>query len=140
MHTNNTFATSKNDMHRIVFLIIMLAFVLVDKDSFSTKTEQVNFYSWKGIASFYHNKFNGRLTATGEVFNNSKLTAANNFLKLGTMVKVINPSNGKCVIVKINDRMNKNNKRLIDLTSAAAHKIGLIEKGIGEVVLEVIHP
>jgi rare lipoprotein A len=92
---------------------------------------------WQGIASYYHPKFNGRKTSTGEIFSNTKLTAANNFLKLGTLVRIVNPKNGKSVVVKINDRMNAKNKRLIDLSQAAAEKLGLIQQGIGEVVMEV---
>lgn len=93
---------------------------------------------WKGTASYYNPKFNGRKTATGEIFNNDKLTAANNFLSLGTRVKITNSCNGKSVIVKINDRMHAANKRLIDLSQAAAQQIGLINQGIGEVTLELI--
>jgi rare lipoprotein A len=93
---------------------------------------------WQGIASYYHSKFNGRRTSTGEVFSNKQLTAANNFLKLGTLVKVTNLLNGKSVIVKINDRMNQRNKRLIDLSQAAAAKLDMIRQGIGHVSIEII--
>ena len=103
-----------------------------------TNVEKVKNNTWKGIASYYHPKFNGRLTSTGEVFSNAKFTAANNFLRLGTLVRITNPDNGKTVVVKINDRMNKNNKRLIDLSEAAARKLGLIKQGIGEVIMEVV--
>ena len=104
-----------------------------------THIEKVKNNTWKGIASYYHPKFNGRLTSTGEIFSNAKFTAANNFLRLGTLVKITNPDNGTTVVVKINDRMNKSNKRLIDLSEAAAHKLGLIKQGIGEVIMEVVH-
>ena len=56
------------------------------------------------MASFYSNKFNGRKTANGEIFNNQKLTAAHNTLPLGTYVRVTNLRNGRSVVVKINDR------------------------------------
>ncbi len=93
---------------------------------------------WEGTASYYHNKFNGRLTANGETFSNSKMTAANNFLKLGTWVRVTNTKNGKSVVVKINDRMNKRNRRLIDMSRAAAEKLGYINAGLGNVKMEVL--
>ncbi len=93
---------------------------------------------WEGTASYYHNKFNGRLTANGETFSNSKMTAANNFLKLGTWVRVTNTKNGKSVVVKINDRMNKRNKRLIDMSRASAKKLGYINAGLGHVKMEVL--
>lgn len=92
----------------------------------------------KGIASYYHNKFEGRKTATGEVFDNDKYTAASNKLKLGTYVKVTNLSNGEVVYVRINDRMAPSNKRLIDLTSLAAEELGFKTKGVTRVIVEPV--
>jgi rare lipoprotein A len=94
---------------------------------------------WEGTASYYHKKFNGRMTANGEIFSNKNMTAANNFLKLGTWVRVTNLANGNSVIVKINDRMNKRNKRLIDMSRAAADQLGYINAGLGQVKMEVLH-
>lgn len=104
-----------------------------------TEVKKTADHAWTGIASYYHPKFNGRKTSTGEIFSNQKFTAANNFLKLGTLVRVTNLFNGKSVVVKINDRMNKKNRRLIDLSQAAARQLGLIQQGIGEVAMEVVH-
>jgi rare lipoprotein A len=92
----------------------------------------------KGVASFYHNKFNGRKTATGEVFKNTKYTAACNKLKLNTYVKVTNTANGNVVYVRINDRMAANNKRLIDLASVAAEKLDFKDEGLAHVKLEIV--
>ncbi len=92
----------------------------------------------KGIASFYHDKFEGRKTATGEVFDNDKFTAASNTLKLGSYVKVTNLSNGEVVYVRINDRMNKSNTRVIDLASIAAKKLNFHQKGVAKVNVELI--
>ncbi len=92
----------------------------------------------KGIASFYHDKFEGRRTATGDIFDNDKFTAASNKLKLGSYVKVTNVSNGEVVYVKINDRMAKSNTRLIDLASVAAKKLDFHRKGITKVKVEVV--
>lgn len=91
-----------------------------------------------GIASFYHSKFVGRKTATGDIFSNNLYTAASNKLPLGTYVKVINLSNGKEIYVLINDRMAKSNKRLIDLTNLAASKLHFRKKGITRVKLEPV--
>jgi rare lipoprotein A len=91
-----------------------------------------------GTASFYSNKFNGRKTANGEIFNQQKLTAAHNSLPLGTHVRVTNLRNGKTVVVKINDRLHHRNKRLIDLSRAAAQKLGFIRSGLTRVKLEVL--
>jgi rare lipoprotein A len=91
-----------------------------------------------GLASFYSNKFNGRKTANGEIFNNQKLTAAHNTLPLGTYVKVTNLRNKRSVIVKINDRLHHKNKRIIDLSRWAATKLGFINSGLTRVKLEVL--
>lgn len=91
-----------------------------------------------GMASFYSNKFNGRKTANGEIFNNQKLTAAHNTLPLGTYVRVTNLRNKRSVIVKINDRLHYKNKRIIDLSRIAASKLGFISSGLTRVKLEVL--
>lgn len=91
-----------------------------------------------GMASFYSNKFNGRKTANGEIFNNQKLTAAHNTLPLGTYVRVTNLRNGRTVIVKINDRLHRRNKRIIDLSRAGASKLGFIKSGLTRVKIEVL--
>ena len=91
-----------------------------------------------GIASFYAKKFNGRQTSTGAIYNSTILTAACNVLPLGTWVKVTNLKNKKTVIVEINDHLHYKNKRLIDLSKAAAQKLGFISKGITRVKVEVL--
>ncbi len=91
-----------------------------------------------GIASFYAQKFNGRKTATGSIYNSAKLTAACNVLPLGTWVKVTNVRNERSVIVEITDRMHPKNKRLIDLTKTAAQKLGYVSAGLAKVKVEVL--
>lgn len=127
-----------NLIKRFFIAFFIFGLLTISTISFSTDNENIIAKTYKGVASFYNNKFNGRKTASGEIFSNNNLTAANNFLKLGTIVKVFNPKNGKSVIVKINDRMNKNNHRLLDLTENAARQLGLIEQGIGHVEIVII--
>lgn len=91
-----------------------------------------------GVASYYHSKFKGRPTASGELYEPSKFTAAHNGLPLGTWVKVTNTRNKRSVIVKINDRMHSRNKRLVDLSRSAAIKLGYVGKGLTKVKLEVL--
>ncbi len=91
-----------------------------------------------GTASFYANKFEGRRTANGDIFSQKKMTAASNILSLNTWVKVTNLHNKRTVVVKINDRMHRNNKRLIDLSHAAAKKLGYTGRGLTKVQVEVI--
>jgi rare lipoprotein A len=91
-----------------------------------------------GLASFYHNKFIGRKTANGEIFSQNKFTCACNVLPLGTWIKVTNMRNGRTVIVKTNDRLHPRMKRIIDLTKAAAIKLGYVSSGLTRVKVEVI--
>ncbi len=94
--------------------------------------------SQEGLASWYGGKFQGRRTASGEIFDSNKLTAAHKTLPFGTQVKVINLANGKSTVVRINDRGPFVKGRIIDLSRAAAAEIGMTGKGVVLVRLEVI--
>lgn len=91
-----------------------------------------------GTASFYANKFEGRKTATGEIFTQKKLSGASNILPLNQWVRVTNTRNNLSVVLRINDRMHKNNKRLIDLSKAAARKLRYTGYGLTHVKVEVL--
>ena len=91
-----------------------------------------------GAASWYGPKFHGRQTANGERFNMDALTAAHRTLPFGTKVRVVNPDNGKAVVVRINDRGPYAGHRVIDLSRKAAQSIGLMRKGVGKVKIEVL--
>jgi rare lipoprotein A len=91
-----------------------------------------------GIASFYSNSFQGKKTSSGEIFSQKKLTAAHNTLPLGTYIRVTNLKNGKTVVVKVNDRLHHRNKRLVDLSYAAAQKLGYVKSGLTRVKVEVL--
>jgi len=91
-----------------------------------------------GLASFYADKFNGRPTASGEIFSQKKLTCACNMLPLGTWIKVTNVRNGKSVMVKVNDRIHPKMRRLVDLSKGAAKKIGYTAMGVERVKVEVV--
>jgi peptidoglycan lytic transglycosylase len=91
-----------------------------------------------GIASYYASKFNGRKTASGEIYNSQLMTAAHNGLPLGTWIKVTNQRNNRTVIVKINDRLHYRNQRLVDLSRSAAKKLGYTGHGLAKVKLEVL--
>jgi rare lipoprotein A len=91
-----------------------------------------------GIASYYAEKFNGRLTANGEVYSSAKFTAACNVLPLGTWIRVTNLKNQKTVIVKTNDRLHIRMKRIVDLSRIAAEKLGYTGRGLTQVRVEVI--
>ncbi len=90
-----------------------------------------------GVASFYSNKFEGRKTYTDEIFTQKKLTGASNTLPMFTWVRVTNLRNHRSVIVKINDKMHPRNRRLIDLSRAAAARLGYTGRGLTHVRIDV---
>lgn len=88
----------------------------------------------RGKASFYGAKFQGRKTATGEIFNNKLFTAASNLLPLGSLVVVKRPDINLCVVVKVNDRMHpKHQSRVIDLSHSAAKYLDMVREGVVKV-------
>ena len=89
-----------------------------------------------GIASYYSNNLVGRKTAGGEVYRKDAMTAAHRTIPFGTRVKVTNLKNSKSVVVTINDRGPHVKGRIIDLSYAAAKKIGMIEDGEAKVKIE----
>ena len=92
----------------------------------------------RGSASWYGKEFQGRLTASGQIYDQYKLTAAHRVLTLGTRVRVMNASNGRQVEVLINDRGPYIDGRIIDLSYAAAEKLDMIEVGTSPVTIEVM--
>jgi rare lipoprotein A len=92
----------------------------------------------QGKVAHYGAKFNGRKTASGEVFNSSAMTMAHKTLPFGTRVKVTNVANGKSVVVRVNDRGPSTPDRVGDLTTGAARKIGMTKAGVVEAKLEVV--
>ena len=95
-----------------------------------------NNYHQVGTASWYGKKFQGRRTSTSERYNLYGMTAASPVLPLPTYVKVTNLTNGKQVIVKVNDRGPFRNNRILDLSYAAAKKLGFVNKGVAPVEVE----
>lgn len=91
-----------------------------------------------GKASYYGDEFNGRATASGEIFDNREFTAAHKSLPFGTFVRVTNLSNNSSVVVKINDRGPFVSGRIIDLTKAAAEKLGMLQAGVIDVKIEIL--
>lgn len=107
-----------------LLLLIMLCFPLLASE--------------EGLASWYGGKFNGRKTASGEIFDTNKFTAAHKTLPFGTVVKVINLENNKSTIIRINDRGPFIKGRIIDLSRAAAAEIGMLGTGVARVRIEII--
>ena len=133
------------------FRLIILLFVLVyvaacsstsrysksnEKDYKNNSTRIIE--TERGIASFYADEFNGKRTASGEIYDMNELTAAHPSYPFNTIVIVTNLKNNKSVTVRINDRMPNFKNRIIDLSLKAAEKIEMIRDGIQEVTIEVI--
>jgi rare lipoprotein A len=91
-----------------------------------------------GVASWYGAKHHGKRTASGEVFNQKKFTAAHPSLPLGSIVKVTNLENGKSVDLRINDRGPYGRGRIIDISRAAASVLGMVGAGVARVRVELI--
>ena len=91
-----------------------------------------------GTASYYADKYHGRPTASGEIFDMHQLTAAHPQLKFGTVVRVTNTANHRAVLVRINDRGPFVTGRVIDLSLAAAEELQMVSSGLAPVTLEVV--
>jgi rare lipoprotein A len=104
----------------------------------STTIEQALEEIGEGQASWYGAQFAGRPTASGERFNPQELTAAHRTLPFGSLVRVTHARTGESVVVRINDRGPFHGNRLIDLSQAAAEKIGIRSSGSGRVELALL--
>src|SRR5690606_29824158 len=90
-------------------------------------------YDRIGIASWYGSDFHGRLTANGEIYDQNRLTAAHPTLPLPSTVRVTNLSNGRSVVVRVNDRGPFLHDRIIDLSRTAAQQLGFANRGLAKV-------
>jgi len=86
-----------------------------------------------GIAGYFARRFHGRRTSSGEVYDPAKLTAAHPTLPYGTRVKVLNLTNNQSAVIRIIDRCRKRSFEFIDLSRAAARKLGFFGKGTAKV-------
>jgi len=97
-------------------------------------------YQERGISSWYGTKFHGRKTANGETYDMFAMTAAHKTLPLPSYVKVTNLKNGRSVVVRVNDRGPFHENRIIDLSYAAAIKLGIHKTGTGFVEVRTVEP
>ena len=95
-------------------------------------------YKERGDASWYGRRYHGRKTASGEVYDMFKMTAAHPVLPIPSYARVTRPDSGKSVVVRINDRGPFLKGRVIDLSYVAAHRLDLIRRGSGEVIVEAV--
>jgi len=122
----------------ILFVFSLTAAAQENRDSIceNTPIEKLTFYKENAHASYYHDKFNGKKTASGTRFNNNQLTAAHKKFPFGTLLKITNPKNNKSVIVKVTDRGPFIKGREIDLTKKAFMDIAT-NKGSGLVIVKI---
>ena len=92
----------------------------------------------EGIASWYGNEYHGRITASGEVFDQEAITAAHRTLPFGTLVHVTNLRNHRTVVVRINDRGPFIRGRIIDLSRGAARELNMLHDGVVPARIEVL--
>ena len=116
---------------KILFKIVILNLIFVTALSAQAKEE-------RGVANYYHDKYQGRKTASGELYDKNKLTAAHKTLPFGSIVRVTRLDNKKSVQVKINDRGPYLKGVIIDLSRRAAEQLDLITIGEAHVKIEVL--
>ncbi|QGU33821.1 septal ring lytic transglycosylase RlpA family protein [Thermochromatium tepidum] len=92
----------------------------------------------KGIASYYHDNLHGRRTASGQVYNKYRLSAAHKTLPIGTKIQVTDTKTGRSIVVRVNDRGPFVKGRILDLSKEAAKELGIIDRGIAQVDLRVL--
>ncbi len=118
-------------MNQLGRFLGLLFLAMIGSQAYSQVTET-------GLASFYNDRFEGNLTASGAVFQQGKMTAAHRSLPFQTKVRVTNLNNKKSVVVTINDRGPFVKNRIIDLSKAAAVKLDFVDEGVAKVTLEVV--
>ncbi len=105
-----------------------------------TPLTKVSSFSQTGKASWYGNQFHGRKTASGERYDMNALTAAHRTLPIPSYARVTNTKNGKSVIVRVNDRGPFHGSRVMDVSKAAAQKLGFISQGTTHIKIEQVLP
>ncbi len=118
----------------IALAICLVAFAQVSPSRAGERAQRwTTAYDRIGQASWYGRRFHGRRTASGEIYNMHGLTAAHRSLPFATPVRVTNLQNGLSIIVRVTDRGPFSRGRIIDLSLAGAHALGLIERGVATV-------
>jgi len=138
-------------MKKSIIIMVMMGFIQTiasakDANILAYKDRGIKYYPKYvktglikfGKASWYGKPFHGRLTANGERYNMYKMTAAHRTYAMNTILKVTNLHNNKSIKVRINDRGPFYNTRDIDLSYGAARKLGMVQKGVGKVKIEVL--
>ena len=114
------------------------SYVVDDKRYFTLSSARG--FTERGVASWYGTKFHGRRTSSGETYDMYRMTAAHRTLPLPTYVRVRNLSTGREIVVRVNDRGPFHDDRILDLSYAAATKLGIARRGTGLVEVRALDP
>ena len=120
-------------------IIVILIIFLVTFVNLGAQTQNAEVFRQEGIASWYGREFDGRPTASGEIFDSSQLTAAHPALPFGTKLTVTNMHNNKSVTVRVNDRGPFIPLRIVDVSRAAAGQLDMIVTGTAPVRIESVN-
>ncbi len=118
--------------------MLTLTFALSLSTAAFAQTPAVPQSTESGLAAVYAEALNGRVTASGQIYDQTKLTAAHKTLPFGTKVRVTNAKNGKVVELRINDRGPRQAGRVLDITPAAAARLGFSKLVMRDVTVEII--
>ena len=140
---------SPSPLRLVLWTVLLIGFFANGSEAFakpaltsmaalSASSRQPVGYKETGLAAIYADAHDGHVTASGEVYDKAKLTTAHKTLPFGTKVKVTNPKNDKSVILLVNDRGPVQGARILDISSAAASRLGFGDRGVHEVTLEVV--
>ena len=92
----------------------------------------------RGMASYYHDSLHGNKTASGQVYNKNRFSAAHKSLPLGTKIRVTDTKTGRSIVVRVNDRGPFVRGRILDLSKQAAKELGIVKKGVAKIELRVL--
>lgn len=123
---------------KFFFTLIMLFTIGLQAQTHVKTAVYSQIKTYYGTASYYADKFTGRKTANGDVYNPQGYTAACNVLPLNTWIRVTNLRNNKSVVVRTNDRLHAQMNRVVDLSKVAATELGYIKRGLTKVKVEVL--
>jgi rare lipoprotein A len=127
------------DLHKTLCLLLLTAVAGCATSGTSSRPGRMDTgYTEIGMATWYGGKHHGGPTASGERFDMHQMTAAHKHLRFGTVVRVEHLGNGRSVVVRINDRGPYGKGRIIDLSRAAAEKLGILDEGVAKVRIVVL--
>lgn len=120
-----------------MFFAIIFLNIFVGGTTVCAQTFQIG-DTFSGSASYYHKKFQGRKTASGEIFKNDEFTCAHKKFPFGTMIEITNIANGRKVITRVNDRGPFSGKRILDMSHAAAKELRMFQGGIIKIKARIV--